>query len=70
MVLFMVPDLLVVTNLEQHLLFICVPMLMKIDPASGDEIWTHENLNSEYALAVVESNDGACIMVGYYMMII
>jgi len=34
-------------------------MLMKIDPASGDEIWTHENLNSEYALAVVESNDGS-----------
>ena len=33
-------------------------MLMKIDPINGNEIWTHENFNSEYALAVVESDDG------------
>lgn len=33
-------------------------MLMKIDPINGNEIWTHENFNSEYALAVVESYDG------------
>ena len=33
-------------------------MLMKIDPINGNEIWTHENFNSEYALAVVESDFG------------
>ena len=33
-------------------------MLMKIDPINGNEIWTHESFNSEYALAVVESDDG------------
>ena len=33
-------------------------MVMKIDPGNGDEIWTHSNPNSDYALAVVEASDG------------
>jgi len=32
--------------------------IMKIDPANGDEIWTHSNPNSAYALALVEASDG------------
>ena len=28
-------------------------MLMKIDPINGNEIWTHENFNSEYALKLL-----------------
>jgi hypothetical protein len=32
--------------------------VMKIDPATGDEIWTHSNSNTAYALAVVEASDG------------
>ena len=32
-------------------------MLMKIDPSNGQEIWTHTNDNSEYAVALVESNE-------------
>ncbi len=33
-------------------------MLMKIDPSTGNEVWTHTNSNSEYALAVVEDSNG------------
>jgi hypothetical protein len=32
--------------------------IMKIDPDNGDEIWTHSNPNTAYALAVVEASDG------------
>jgi hypothetical protein len=32
--------------------------IMKIDPENGDEIWTHVNPNTAYALAVVEASDG------------
>jgi hypothetical protein len=32
--------------------------VMKIDPASGNEIWTHSNPNTAYALALVEASDG------------
>jgi hypothetical protein len=32
--------------------------IMKIDPENGDEIWTHSNPESAYALAVVEASDG------------
>jgi len=32
--------------------------VMKIDPENGDEIWTHSNPNTAYALAVVEASDG------------
>jgi len=32
--------------------------VMKIDPANGDEIWTHSNPNTAYALALVEASDG------------
>jgi len=30
--------------------------IMKIDPGNGDEIWTHSNPNTAYALAVVEAS--------------
>ena len=30
-------------------------MLMKIDPATGNEIWTHTNTEVEYALSVVQA---------------
>jgi hypothetical protein len=33
-------------------------MLMKIDPSNGNEVWTHTNNASEYAIAVVESSAG------------
>lgn len=32
-------------------------MLMKVNPSNGEEIWTHTNTDSEYALAVVEDNN-------------
>jgi hypothetical protein len=32
--------------------------VMKIDPDNGDEIWTHSNPNTAYALALVEASDG------------
>ena len=32
-------------------------MIMKIDPTTGNEIWTHTNYNSEYALSVVMDNN-------------
>ena len=32
--------------------------IMKIDPENGDEVWTHSNPNTDYALAVVEASDG------------
>ena len=32
-------------------------MLMKIDPATGNEIWTHTNTEVEYALSVVQASD-------------
>ena len=32
--------------------------IMKIDPDNGDEIWTHSNPNTVYALALVEASDG------------
>ena len=32
--------------------------IMKIDPTNGDEIWTHSNPNTAYALALVEASDG------------
>jgi hypothetical protein len=32
--------------------------IIKIDPENGDEIWTHVNPNTAYALAVVEDSDG------------
>ncbi len=32
--------------------------IMKIDPDDGNEIWTHSNPNSAYALALVEASDG------------
>jgi len=32
--------------------------IMKIDPDNGNEIWTHSNPNTSYALAVVEDSDG------------
>jgi len=32
-------------------------VIIKIDPGNGNEIWTHSNLNSAYALAVVEASD-------------
>lgn len=32
--------------------------VMKIDPDNGEEIWTHSNPNTAYALALVESSDG------------
>jgi len=32
--------------------------VMKIDPVNGDEIWTHSNPNTAYALALVEASDG------------
>jgi len=32
--------------------------VMKIDPDNGEEIWTHSNPNSVYALALVEASDG------------
>lgn len=32
--------------------------IMKIDPNNGDEVWTHSNPNTAYALAVVEASDG------------
>ena len=35
-----------------------VAAIMKIDPDNGDEIWTHSNPNTAYALAVVEASDG------------
>lgn len=33
-------------------------MVMKIDPENGNEVWTHTNPNTDYALAVVEATDG------------
>jgi len=32
--------------------------VMKIDPDNGDEVWTHSNPNTAYALALVEASDG------------
>jgi hypothetical protein len=32
--------------------------VMKIDPVRGEEIWTHSNPNTAYALALVEASDG------------
>jgi len=32
--------------------------VMKIDPDNGDEVWTHSNPKTAYALAVVEASDG------------
>ena len=34
-------------------------IIMKIDPNDGNEIWTHLNESKEYAVALVESNDGS-----------
>ena len=36
-------------------------MIMKIDPQDGKEIWTHLNESTEYAVALVQSNDGNLI---------
>ena len=32
-------------------------MIIKVDPNNGDEVWTHTNNATEYALACVESSD-------------
>ena len=32
-------------------------MIIKVDPNNGDEVWTHINNETEYALACVESSD-------------
>lgn len=32
-------------------------MLMKIDPTTGNEVWTHNNPSAEYALAVVQDSN-------------
>ena len=45
-------------KLEQFLLvYGGQAMLMKVNPSNGEEIWTHTNTDSEYALAVVEDNN-------------
>ena len=36
---------------------VVVQMLMKVNPSNGEEILTHTNTDSEYALAVVEDNN-------------
>ncbi len=33
-------------------------MVMKIDPETGDEVWTHTNSQTEYAMAVVQDSNG------------
>ena len=45
-------------------------MLMKIDPATGNEIWTHTNTEVEYALSVVQASDDYLYYVLHYMMVI
>jgi hypothetical protein len=46
---------------EEHTIFMDYggeATVMKIDPDNGDEIWTHSNPNTAYALALVEASDG------------